>query len=300
MGAPDKLTPPSTALDKVGDTTAPCKKWKVRLLDINGKPVVGKRYVITAPVKDDSKLNGAGDTALYDAPLPASHEAIKVRFGLKLLPNIDSLFDNYPTTSNDVTKQQGAAFEIGGEYQQTYVGAAAESAKAGTPFEQSPYYNTCVARTSVAFNASAHEDAPYTLPRDPGGRGHGIPRGGVDSGQLRRLKGSQVWPDGSPYAYAISVPEFERYMDSYYSDAPKLRGERPEDFAGKDGIIERVNKHFDVWKGDQIRYNRPEFYPTPTDPPPFSLRLWQYVIIRPNGRVVANGVCTFVFQMKPR
>jgi len=292
-----KLTSPAQGLDQADGEKTTCKKWNVQLLDLNGQPVTKKLYKLLAPIEDDGTLNAKGETSVYNPPVPSDLLAIDIQFGLKLLPKIKSLFDNYlphPLKAED---------EVGGEYQRMYTGT-----NAGTV--EGPYTNTCTVRMSLAFNKSAHDDAPYTIPRDSGGRGHGIPRGDVKglkvSGkrQFARLGGKAQWPDGTSHAYAISVREFEPYMDHTYPDAPKLKGAKPKDFAGKDGVITSHNYHFDVLKDDNVRYNelalREHSGPPPRPWKYGDVRMWQHVVIKPKSRTVSNGVCTFVFKIESR
>lgn len=299
-----KLSSPNQGLDGADSATNTCKKWNVQLLDINGQPVTKKVYKLLAPIEDNGTLNGKGETSLYDPPLPSDTTAIDIQFGLKLLPKIESLYDGY------LPHPDNAADAVGGEYKKTYDQSVIDYTKKNQPNEN-PYLNTCTVRTSLAFNKSAHDDAPYTIPRDPSGRGHGIPSGKVNGlSNLYRLSGDKdKWPDGKNHVYALRVREFEPYMDLTYPDAPKLEGAKPEDFAGKDGVITSHNFHFDVLKDDKVRYNAPALRghgPTLSDGSysvPWKhgeVRLWQHVVIKPKSRTVANGVCTFVLKMESR
>jgi len=277
------------------------EKWEVQLLGLDGKPIGGKEYELEAPVEDSGgSLSMEGKTDQYSEPIPGDIKDIKVLFGLTVLPDIDTLFANYPTGSTDSAADTGVPYDIGGEVEQTYNTEMDDRAARGLRLDEGNYYNTCVIRTSVAFNAAAHNDEEYIIPRDPDGRGHGIPRGTLPSGKLRRLAGDKKWPNNKPYAYAISAPEFEPYLAAAYSDAPKLSGTSSSNFAGKSGVIVFVNYHVDIMKNGVVRYNDVSGSGWPSG----KITFFQHVVIKPKEKKTEtkNGqtVHTFVFEVREK
>ncbi len=144
-------------------------------------------------------------------------------------PTFQVLWDNYPNgTSPDVSKSIGGKVEINN------------------------FSNTCVVRTSRAFNANAADLIPG--PTEAAKYGMSVVSGS-----------DKKW-----YAYRVS--EFHKYMVSKYGNPVSSKGDGtnnpPTAILGKKGVIEFEFKfgdpsdpqnngtgHFDIWDGKACKEN---------------------------------------------
>jgi len=280
-------------ISNANEPEEPTEKWNVQLLDLEGNPIEGKEYEMAKPIEDDGHLSGKGKTSTLEKSKPGAAKDIEIKFGLELLPKIAVLYSNYPGARGDPVGT------VGGEYEDVYNDARDKAIRdTGDAFE-SAYSDTCVVRTSIAFNAAAHEDNDYVMPKDPKGRGHGIPDDEGDDLKLLRYEGDSEWPGGDEYDVALRVKEFEPYIKATYPDAPVVTGSGSADVTKVDGVITFVGRHFDIIKGGKVKYNDLSL----NDPNwSGSVRVYQHVIIKPLGKteVDEDGVETFKFQFFPR
>lgn len=309
-------TPPFGANDTLSDGIAKCPKWRIRLLDLDGSPLSGKSYSLENG-RVTGILDGAGYSEVIETPinetLAANGLSGYVMFpDLKILPDFERLWQGYPAGSSIE-----AAQTAGGKIEELFVPALSQTeaerqAMIARGEEPSAFTNTCVVRTSRAFNQVGRDFIPFVGEHDHetgqgnDGRGHGIPRGNIGV-PLTMYAGADTWPDGRNKAYAFRVSEFKKYMPYYYPDAPKIVGSTDaSQFLGARGVIwfdvagwSDASGHFDIWNGfgttrnELIRYS--EYFSNAG-----KTTLWQHVVIRLEQLETSEGVCTAVYRYFPR
>ncbi|TDT72106.1 type VI secretion system (T6SS) effector Tae4 (amidase) [Litoreibacter halocynthiae] len=233
---------------------------------------------------------------------------------LKILPDFDKLWSGYPNQGSlDVVTQ------IGGEVQQLFGPTLEELLDGDDEPLPNEFSNTCVVRTSEAFNSVGPDYVPFVGFRDletengNEGRGFGITRGDLAI-SIYRPGGGANWPNGRPFAYGVRLDEFAPYMQYYFPDAPLIRGTNLQTpFVGKKGVVfftvggwDDANGHFDIWNGfaaddlvpngqaevgSRIRYLA--YFRRST-----TITLWQHVKIELKEIQRNDGVCTAVYQMQ--
>lgn len=294
---------PVEASPEVEAVTAPCPQWRVQLLDLDGQPISGKAYTLKSGAVSGT-LDGSGYSQILDEPIMEG-AASNGRSGyvmfpdLKILPDFDRLWNGYPNGSSLSTVQG-----IGGSIGNLFGPSLTAVANGQTPPNE--FTNTCVVRTSAAFNAVGQDFIPFVGYRDLESsdgnedRGYGIPRGDI-AVPLYRAAGGQNWPNGRPFAYGARVTEFAPFMQHYFPDAPVITGTNsPEPFRNKRGVIffsvsgwSDANGHFDMWDGIRFQIRYSEYFARST-----TVTLWQHVVVGFKEIQRADGVCTAVYQMK--
>ncbi|KIT15167.1 hypothetical protein [Jannaschia aquimarina] len=151
---------PSPEVDAV---TAPCPQWRVQLLDLDGQPMGGRAYALKNG-QVTGTLDGSGYSQVLDEPIMES-AADNGTTGyvlfpdLKILPDFGRLWSGYPAGSSIQTVRG-----IGGEVQSLFEASLVASRNGLTPPNE--FTNTCVVRTSAAFNAVGRDFIPFVGYRD--------------------------------------------------------------------------------------------------------------------------------------